>query len=605
MERQAGEIEALFMRGRVADVIACTVDRPGFAAEAESQAGHVVAALAAVGRLDDAHALLQRVRSLTSPRELCVARFFLAVALCRAGEFARAQRLFADNFRAHRAARDGAELAFYAMQGFACFRYFTGRMHKAERWARRALAAAFAADSALGRLLATDLQGHATVQLGEVRRGLALLGRAEALAEAFGFDTHRAAIHFAVTTYEARFGAAQLHAALASLERLESEQVQDSYSGRLVALDRALLLGLAGRGHEARALLATLERALVPEGDRRMDIRTLATRAVLAALCEGEAAARALVAAGEQRLVEPWDLALRVELSCTKAWCAAPGERRALARELSALARTTGIARAALFAHLLEPSHALPASVGLRDHEDDRVGALLLSVLHEQQVPRLLREGYLGLLPRALGLAPGRRVYVIEPAQLIVESHGEVRYERPGDTTVRLLRVLSDGRWWSKEALLGSVWGIQAYRPDRHDSVLYMAIARTRQALGRERDWLENEQGAYRLSGLECRVLPWRDEVHGFELRPPPASEQPEEPHAEPERVDGEPAARALAFVRAEGHTTTGALARSLGVSEMTALRELQRLVASGVLTRVGRGRATRYELSEVGCDEP
>ena len=33
------------------------------------------------------------------------------------------------------------------------------------------------------------------------------------------------------------------------------------------------------------------------------------------------------------------------------------------------------------------------------------------------------------------------------------------------------------------------------------------------------REWLENEHGSYRLSGIECRVLPWRDEVHGFDAR--------------------------------------------------------------------------------------
>jgi uncharacterized membrane protein len=153
--------------------------------------------------------------------------------------------------------------------------------------------------------------------------------------------------------------------------------------------------------------------------------------------------------------------------------------------------------------------------------------------------------------------------------------------------------ALSDNAWWSKEALLAEVWGISAYRPDRHDSVVYMAINRSRQALGPYRAWLENHQGAYRLQGAECRVLG----VQWSELQEPdarssaPASGQPTQ---EPEGP-----VVAVSFIRKHGHATTGQLAKELQVSEMTALRELQRLVAAGVLKRIGRGRATRYELNE------
>jgi hypothetical protein len=267
--------------------------------------------------------------------------------------------------------------------------------------------------------------------------------------------------------------------------------------------------------------------------------------------------------------------------------------------ELARAARETGIARASLFAHLLEPSRPVPQCVGLRDFEDDRLGALLMAALHDNQLPRLLREHYYGLVPRALGLAPGRRVYLIEPGHVLIENHGNVSFERPGETSVRLLRVLADGRWWSKEALLAAVWGIASYRPDRHDSVVYMAVTRTRQALGACRDWLENEHGAYRLSAAECRILPWRDEVHGFDVRSSLAVSSGQS-DAAPQLSDAaaEEDSAALGFVREHGHATTGRLAKALRVSEMTALRELQKLVASGVLRRVGKGRSTRYEMN-------
>lgn len=601
--RRVSEIERLFSRGRYADVIAQTIDSTEFDARREPNLGHIAAALAASGRLDEADALLSRIPE-HGLRERAIAQFFIAVAYCRAGNFERAQRLFVSNYRSWRLQRDDAELAFYALQGLSCVRYFSGRMRRAEWLARRAHQAAIAADCALGRVLATDIQGHAWVQMGEVKRGLALLRRAKQLADSLELDAHAAAIDFAQTTYEARFGTQGLRAALDRLELLSSDRVHDSYSARFVALDRALLLAFAGRSDEAFALLRGLESQVVPEGDRRMQVRTLISAAIVTTLREGPEPARKLVQSAETLLHDHWDQALGVEVACAKAWCVAPEERRSLAAVLERSARETGIARASVHAHLLEPTLKLPASVSVRDFEDDRLGALLLSVLHEHQLPRLLREQYLGLVPRALGLAPGRRVYSIEPAHILVENHGNVSFERPGETIVKLLRALADGRWWSKESLLAAVWGVATYRPDRHDPVVYMAVTRARQALGACRDWLENEHGAYRLTGAECRILPWRDEMHGFDPRtslvaahggslPPAAADQPLSAPS-----DGVTAT--LAFVQEHGHATTGRLAKALHVSEMTALRELQRLVATGVLRRVGRGRATRYELEGI-----
>jgi hypothetical protein len=179
-------------------------------------------------------------------------------------------------------------------------------------------------------------------------------------------------------------------------------------------------------------------------------------------------------------------------------------------------------------------------------------------------------------------LAPGRRIYLIEPAHILVENQGNVSFERPGETCVKLLRALADGQWYSKEALLAAVWGIATYRPDRHDSVVYMAMTRARQALGACREWLESEHGAYRLSGTECRSLPWRDEIHGFDPRTALVAADggsSMRPASVSARVD-ESATAALAFVQAHGHATTGRLAKALRVSEMTALRELQKLCA-------------------------
>ncbi|MCC7541488.1 MAG: DeoR family transcriptional regulator [Deltaproteobacteria bacterium] len=442
------------------------------------------------------------------------------------------------------------------------------------------------------------MQGHAMVAMGHVKAGLAMLGRAASLAEAQGFDGHHAAIEIALASYEARYGGRPPHEAIARLEAAQQAHVHDSYSARSLMLDRAALLAFVGRSDEAWALLHDTDRMVIPTGDERMAIRLALTTAIVASLREGAEPARVHVREAEARLAGYWDRALRVEVLCAKAWTVADDERAALARELSDAARETGIARAAVFARVLSPEAPMPASVRVREFEDDRFGALLLALEDPACVARLLRDGYLGLLPRALGLAPGRRLYLGDGGALVVERNGNLASSKPGEGTLRLLRVLGDGRWWTKEELLATVWSIATYRPERHDSVVYMAIARARQALGDCREWLENDQGSYRLGGVECRALGATGEGTASGSMPPP---QMQAAHATADDLADVSADRegAIVFLRTHGNVTTGALAKALGVSEMTALRELRRLVDDGVLRRTGRGRATRYELVE------
>src|ERR1700712_3346816 len=100
--RRDGEIDRLFATGRYTDVTASTVDSIEFDPRTEAHIGHVVAALAASGRLDDASALLARLDASTGARELAIARFFLGVASCRAGDFTRSRALFLENVRSSR-----------------------------------------------------------------------------------------------------------------------------------------------------------------------------------------------------------------------------------------------------------------------------------------------------------------------------------------------------------------------------------------------------------------------------------------------------------------------------------------------------------------------
>jgi two-component system NtrC family response regulator len=56
-----------------------------------------------------------------------------------------------------------------------------------------------------------------------------------------------------------------------------------------------------------------------------------------------------------------------------------------------------------------------------------------------------------------------------------------------------------------------------------------------------------------------------------------------------------------LEFVRNEGQITNKSYSRLNDVSERQALRELTEMLQSGVLVRIGKGRACRYVLADEG----
>jgi hypothetical protein len=211
---------------------------------------------------------------------------------------------------------------------------------------------------------------------------------------------------------------------------------------------------------------------------------------------------------------------------------------------------------------------------------------------------RLLESGRLGLLSPALGLGPGRRLLVLQ-RRLIADEHGNARMlGEPSEGTLRLLVALAGGERRSKEELVGSVWGIAAYRPVAHDAVVHTAVSRLRAQLGPYAHWVEPALGGYRLaSGVEV--------VRSHDGEPVSS--------AAPDTVASGTLARGgeqrpsssgtyatellLTLLAQNGAISSRDLAARLGVSEMTALRRLRECVDQGAIVRCGKGKNTRYRL--------
>ncbi len=593
-----------FFAGNYAAVVRELVDGPRREL-VDAELPFAVGALAFVGRLEEARALLSsRLRGRNVSHEsasIVAARFFLGVAFCRAGRMEEALGQFLLNVRS----RHGASMVrFYVCQGLGCYRFFSGRLRHSARLALQALEHAFAARFPYGRLLATDLRGHALVQLGQVQNGLSVLETARTFAESLSFAGNTAALDCALAIYRARFGALPPPRAIEALGALtDSSVLADSYSERSVRVELAVQTALAGDAGAAWRMLERLGTGRVPDGgDARAKLRYLLACAHVARLRHGAASMRPFVSEARAILARARDVVLELEVSCTElvATCE-PAAAARIRAELAALCDKSGIERAWLRHAVGASEPAVLLAPGADVLAQDRLGAFYAACRPASPVFALglLDSGYVGLLPVALGLEPGRRLLVIG-RRLVVEDCGDVSVlGEPPEGTLRFIAALADGGRRTKEELLGLVWGIASYRPAAHDAVIHTAVSRARAQLGPRGPWVEAALGGYRLaSGVEV--------LHPFEAvrsSRPPAEPSPSSvvPLRECERESVPPASHIrgalLAFLAANGLTSSREVASHLGVSEMTALRRLREYVDQGAISRHGKGKNTRYRL--------
>lgn len=610
--RHKPSLAARFCAGQYAGIVRDYVDGAAheaanpFASQttplASSEVAHVVGALAFVGRLEEARALFAsqlRLRVLQMhDADAIAARFFLGVAYCRAGRTDDAQREFRSNLVAE--CRHGSPIArFYGVQGLACYRFFTGRLREAASHALAALEYAFSAGFAYGRLLATDLRGHALVQLGQVQAGLSLLGTARTLAESLDLPGNVAALDCARAAYRARFGVVPVDVAIRELEELLDRSPDDSYTRRSLQIELAFQRSIAGESNAAWAELEQLTTGVVPDGgDARTRLRLLLACAQVTGLRYGLSAAEPYLAEARQIRGTEADVALTIDrlgLELLVTTDSAESER--ILTELRALERSSRVTRSWL--------HAAEGTTTAL--EEDRLGAVQFACRYgTPEIARhLLETKRLGLIPMALRLQPSRRLLLFGRT-LVLEDHGNVSVAGdPSDGTLRFLRALAGDVAKSKAALLAEVWGIGNYRPDAHDPVVHTAVSRARALLGVRGHWIEASDGGYRLAagiglvevGHEIAEtapagLEIGDGIETAHEKPAPARATLLPPA---EHVAADPV---VTLLERKGALSSREVARHLGVSEMTALRRLRALCERQLTRREGLGKNTRYHLN-------
>jgi len=591
-----------FFLGRYAKVVAATFDAPAARFD-DADVAFAVGALTFLGRLDDAQTCFDawRARNVErNSRTLAAARFFLGVAHARAGDFLRSRELLVQRVRERLRAGDAWSAAF-AFQGLACQRYFTGRYKAAARHALRALRAAHMASFSYAKLLATDLRGHALVQLGHSRAGLDLLEQAKNHARQLGLGMNAFAIECSSVTYSLKFSADPQ--ALQRLEALLLQGSHDSYSRHALLTEYAAQLALRGRAGDARRALAQADDDVVRGDKRRGKVASLIAHLHVARWTGGAAACAQLLEQASE-LLDDADVTFRAELLGFEVFVAReraePGRLTRALAGLRALASSHELhwAKAALQQFSAEPYRP-------RAFAEDQLTPLLRAAAfrEEAMLPRLLGLGLLGAIPELLGLTPGRRILILVAENaILLEEYGDVTWRtNPPRWCPALLRSLGSGDV-AKEQLVTQLWGLRSYKPERHDPLIRTAIHRLRTFLEPHGDWIRVTPSGYGSSVPV--VFVGADEVDVAELALSGAEEELSSFQEAPAR----PPARtvALADGRAERICELLALrkvgsvqlvARALGISASTALRELRSLVRSRRVMKSGFARATRYRL--------
>lgn len=551
----------------------------------------VLASLCWVGRSTEADGIWQARQADLTGEAAVAARFFVAVAACREGKHEKAKQLFIKNLG--EAPGAGGLAPFFAAQGLAFFRYATGRLGKAQLWAERALKAAAGMDFAFGRVLASELLGHAQLCRGQVRAGFRSLKMAVGGAERLGQGALLQMMKTSETLYRSTFGQAlNAEAQAAELQNAMSQcRYEDTYTKASLMIELTRVRMLQGQLGEAQQLLESaadlvyridnpdleLEHNLCIVGllRRRGDLFQALT---LIRSCNHRAKAR---------------LDVRVQLKVLGAEMALLGE---LGRIDEQAERARHVAPLTLACDSLVARRMLARSKGepppaVRPGEDP-IGDLIDQVRSGiDAVGPVIQRGWLGLLPAALGLeASAELLYLdLEPGSLTVFDRGEVRHVANGcsDLIRKLLLALGSGDA-SKESLTMALWG-REYHPLRHDALIYGLVAKTRKLLAASGAWIESVESGYRLRpGTRVQV---RKAVVAAPAHPP--LEAPSLGHDLNYRQNVIYTWLASGEVL-EARTVTD----RLEISDATASRDLAGLVERGLAHRLGKGKATKYRAS-------
>jgi len=595
-------LERLFFQGAHSEVARLTVDSaPGRTAKRDLAT--VIGALSFLGRLEEAEALFEERARDFDAESLSAARFYLGITFCRHSNYARARHYLVSNLRATRRARSLRQ-RFYAFQGLAFYRFYSGRFARSEKAARRAQAYAGKVRFLWGKLLATDLLGHCSLERGQVSLGIKLLQQARTLARSLGDGGIGQAIEVSMICAKARFGLSHQGVVRELRAAVDQLSTEDTYSRSALLLELGRQYLLRGNLDQSRAALGESCPFIYASQNRRHGIILNLRYAELHFQAGEYAPALNLIRSSRKELDPAADRALHLELlglqsKLTNALeMTVPNEQPLLER----LTRETGgRVSARVLSRGREQSYSEPRG-------EDPLGDLLDRLRDgtkggkdlEALCTELFRTSYLGFLPALFAVSRAERTLLLDPipGALAVIDRGNVSCRTHGLSPIFrkiILTLVGQGSEVSKEELIQKVWGYR-YRPINHDPLIYSAVSRLRHLLGAQASaWIEVTERGYSLrAGVQVRIGREPPAQVASQHKSAPVTAPPPSELGMAHALNIRQIAILKAVDRNESINVRDCL-RQFKVSEITASRDLSQLARIGLLVRIGKARATCY----------
>ncbi len=585
------DAESAFELGRHREVVE-KVQAPGGTPE---EAMALIGSLAFLGRLDEALAFWNVSRERLSARLRARARFAIGLAFTRLSKFKAARRFFSDSLH-DRECLNCADV----YQGIGIYYYYQGQFKKTAVYARRALRLGLENGDNFIHALAIDLLGHTLCQSGRRSMGTRLLSQGQKQAGVSGeHDTLSAERLF----YEAQAGMRPEVIVEEIREMIVLRGANNSYTRANLILELARQLTLRGEWHEARKLLND-EAVNIYAFENRRQETTLQLRLAELSYRQGDAAGAMHILQGARRCVDIIsDRSFEIRILGLEEKV----ERHLLGREPSTSHQT----------RLEQLSREFPNSTNTRivnrargriekilPHGEDPLGDLLDLLARDSArgTAELLRIGYLGLWPEAMGIRPGdERLIVFESGHWLgIRKSGVIKSASAlSQTSRKILQALSLGVH-GKDRLLKDVWGYE-YDPLRHDAMIYAALTTLRKSLGEMANWIETHDSGWSLG--PCLFVGSAGPRGGTRVGTSGGGVEPIEKKiyfAEERYLDlNWRQIKALNDLMAGDQSkswwTAPVYRTTFKVSLMTAWRDLDDLVRKKYLVRVGHGRLTSY----------
>ena len=631
------KVEQLFFRGDFPGIISSFVDDGPTLPKGDPALRYVIAALCFTGRVDDAVTLYKRQVNQADEETSISCRFFIAIGLVRLSRYDEGRKILAENLLrmrqltkvnrgpANTTTTDGTldTCWFFTWQGLAFFRYFQCRFGLALQHAQKAWSSALLTGSAYGKVLAADLAGYCLSMTGQISPGLDKLTQALQLATKNDFGAHISTLQASISLFRA------VHFLKDGDEFVRDEHkmrsAQENFSDAAVRLELAKHKILRGRLGSAERDLERASAFLLKAGHRRHRMLLFLRLAHVRFLQGRPEEAAAFLLQGEEVLHKPFDIIQRLQIYglWLKLWRHFPDvlsrsdryPERDFAK--SEIIRLTARTQSGVGRNILKRQLGLGTPI---PHGDDQIGDLISAVSRDHpsypQVIQVIDAGLAGSLFEVIPEAIGKQMicFGLAPNRTVVFDRGEVRISTETvSATTRWLAVALGvpGQARTKEDLVQSYWGYH-YNPLRHDPMLYAAINRLRRSMGECGDWLISTKDGYQLAD-DVRVIVYEPfseasaRIPVSELKGA-GDEEAESLATEPNRREKRPSEGGLseglnyrqlslmAELVPQSFTGVNDLCSQFDISRMSALRDLREMERLGIVRRVGKGRATKYQ---------